>query len=195
MTMADWNDKKNGGQMVLTTEEVAEGNKSLKITPIGNDYGIKIRTITETDKPKNVNVIFYHYHWQYGPSFSNMANFIRYQDVNNYYSVVITIPSTGYIDFYLALREGGVLDLGSAVRKMILGNRWYQWKIEFCEVAGTVYAYIYRGAPGAWGLEAEFARSPAKFTSGGAYGVGFEALNVTPHRCFLDTTEVYYLEG
>ena len=197
MSMSDWNDKKNGGQMALSTLHVKEGSRSLKIDTLTSDYGIKILTQSEADSPKSVNIEF----WMFYPLITGTSpgfapGFFRYQDLDNYYSVqIIAAPvATHTSTIRLYLREAGVLSSVDMLVKAIPHgfDEWFKCKLMFCEIAGTVYVEVYSEVLGAWVYHGELTHHPAKFTGGGAYGVGFEETAMIIGGGYLDTTKIYY---
>lgn len=192
--MSDWNDKIGGVDFALSTTHY-EGIKSLRLMlSAGDARKIKILTQTEADNPKSVNVDFWH----------NMGNnmqyslFFRYQDLDNYYMFTFgEIPGDlTNIRCRLGVRETGgdswsaITDTGYAST----GGAWRHWKIKFCEIGGTIYANLFRGN-GSRDLCAELTQSPAKFTSGGAFGVGAHPVNCPAcggRNVYLDSTYIYY---
>lgn len=194
MTMSQWNDKKNGGQMELSTDHVKEGSKALRTTVLQNDYAVKILTVTETDNPKEVTIEFWNYMGNQGNHYRN-AHFFRYQDLNNYYSIESWQRLSNSCRATLFLREGAVLtqqdygDVGGA------NQTWEKWKYIICEISNIIYVEIYLEVLGSFVLKDTLTTSPAKFVGGGAYGVGFEVdadAGGGTEKVYLDTTKVYY---
>ena len=194
MSMSDWNDKKNGGQMVLSVDRVYEGVKSLRIHCLSLDEVVKILNKSETDLPKHVNFDFwlYIYRGAYDASFST---FFRYQDLDNFY-LVSFIQWFGASKFIFGRKETGVYHWNAMhVLDANIKNQWVHWKIEFCEISGTVYATLYKEVAGEWVQKEAESQSPAKWASGGAVGVGAYQVDGscgTDGFAYLDTTKIYY---
>lgn len=201
MSLSDWNDKKNGANMVLSTAQVHEGEKALEVKCITGDELIKILNMSEAANPKSVVFDF----WAYltrksGTSTirrnSNLSFFMRYQDVDNYY--FFTLTGCGAYDVIftkLGVRKAGVFTWSA--QSAGIGNvyTWYHFKLEICEIGNVLYAYIYREEASEWVLKAEMNLSPAEFTSGGAVGVGAVPFGYQCdpfYKAYLDYTKVYY---
>ena len=193
MSLSDWTDKKNGGQMVLTLDEVKEGLRSLEITSIVNDYAIKTLDQTETDTPADINVEFFFY--LPGAANALLAHFFRYQDLNNYYSIQVRVKGSADSYIYLYLRESGNLSL---IDSGTIPNPYLAWqkvKLRLCGLGDNVYVEVYTDTSGneVFVLRDILAHGTAKFTGGGAYGVGFEEHSAGGNKvAYLDTTKVYY---
>jgi len=194
MSLSDWNDKKNGAYMVLSATQVYEGVKSLRTLCKNADEVIKILDKSEIDLPKSVAIDFWLF-LRRGSFDSNFSMFFRYQDIDNFYLFRFQQWSTS-THFLFGRKETGVY-YWNADRTLDadVKNEWVHWKAEFCELDGTVYLYLYKEVAGEWVLKETESQSPAKFTGGGAFGVG--AVEVGGNcgadgYAYLDITKIYY---
>ena len=178
--------------MSLSATQVHEGAKSLEIKRNPNDEVVKILDQSETDNPESANLTFWLY-LRYPNDYGEFGIFFRYQDLDNYY-VAYFIQMANQTQFRLGKKETGSLSWTDA---HLLGNyinTWVHLKLMLCEIGGTVYAALYKEVSENWVFQTSRTMSPAKWTSGGAIGVGArDRITYGPQvACYLDDTKIYY---
>lgn len=193
--MSNWQDELNGSAFVLSTTRKYEGAKSLRIHHPHAANAIKILTQTIAASPKHVNFDF----WAFAEADDSSLAFglvTRYQDVNNFYWIEMRFVHTGNVYFRVAYREAGAdtegaVDTSNAFTK----NSWVHWKVLFCVISNTAYAYLYKEVSGSWVLMAESVLATEKFSGGGGAGIGcFPALSEYVGKyVYLDNTKIYYV--
>ena len=194
--MSDWNARKNGAQLTLSSTYAYEGNKALMIISLTTDYAVLVLTQTETDTPSAVNVEF----WRYGRgsgvagAYPNMAFFFRYQDLDNYNVVKIKQYEDTKTQFYFGKRKATVYTEGTKYEITEADDTWYHYKIKICDIGASTYFVLYEESGGQWVLKTE--DSMAIEWATGAFGIGFEhdsnATSNSDYANWVDLTKIYY---
>ena len=197
--MSDWNDKANGGRMVLSETQKQAGLKSLRIDPLqvtGNNL-IKILIQSESDSPAHVNYEWYSYFAPADGYATGLALYFRYQDTDNFYALMLAhyYSAASNLRVWFVKRVAGAETWGDFTQLAACKNQWTRWKAQLCVISDVAYALLYKEVASSWVLQLTKTISPELWSGGGGCGIGcmgYPCGTAANNYNYLDETKIYY---